>query len=84
MTAESATAPDPAELVRRWASSTPGDWDEVVRQSARPAGTTGRIGQREGWIYVWEDGLCVSVTIYPEQDIDKARADAEQLARERR
>jgi SnoaL-like domain len=55
----------------------------VTRQMARPVGTTGYIQQREGWVWVWVDGLCASVTVYPEAVIDEARADAERLAEER-
>jgi hypothetical protein len=55
----------------------------VTRQMARPVGTTGYIQQREGWVWVWVDGLCASVTVYPEAVIDEARAAAERLAQER-
>ena len=55
----------------------------VTRQMARPVGTTGYIQQREGWVWVWVDGLCASVTVYPHSDIDEARAAAERLAEER-
>jgi ketosteroid isomerase-like protein len=54
----------------------------VVLQNARPAGTDGYIRQREGWIYAWANGLCVRVTVYPEAEIDVARAAAERLAQE--
>jgi ketosteroid isomerase-like protein len=53
----------------------------VVRQKGRPVGTTGYVQQREGWVWVWADGLIVSHTIY--QDIDEARAAAERIAEER-
>ena len=55
----------------------------VTRQMARPVGTTGYIQQREGWVWVWVDGLCASVTVYPEAVIHEARAAAERLAQER-
>jgi ketosteroid isomerase-like protein len=55
----------------------------VIRQMARPVGTTGYIQQREGWVWVWVDGLCASVTVYPEAHIDEARATAKRLAEER-
>jgi ketosteroid isomerase-like protein len=56
----------------------------VTRQMARPVGTTGYVQQREGWVWVWSDGRCASVTVYPEAVIDEARAAAERLAAERR
>jgi ketosteroid isomerase-like protein len=56
----------------------------VTRQMARPVGTTGYVQQREGWVWVWADGRCASVTVYPEAVIDEARAAAERLAAERR
>jgi len=56
----------------------------VTCQMGRPVGTTGYIQQREGWVWVWVDGLCASVTVYPEDVIDEARAAAERLAEEPR
>jgi hypothetical protein len=41
------------------------------------------VQQREGWVWVWVDGLITSHTTYPEADIDEARAAAERLAQER-
>jgi ketosteroid isomerase-like protein len=55
----------------------------VVPQKARPVGVTGYVRQREGWVWVWVDDLIVSLTVYPEADIDEARATAERLAEER-
>jgi ketosteroid isomerase-like protein len=55
----------------------------VARQKARPVGTIGYVQQREGIFWVYVDGLCVSQTVYPEADIDEARAAAERLAQER-
>jgi ketosteroid isomerase-like protein len=55
----------------------------LVRQAGRPVGATGLVRQREGWIYIWVDGLIASVTVYPEADIDEGRAAAERLAEER-
>ena len=55
----------------------------VVHQEARPVGTTGYVQQREGLVWVWDKGLCVSQTVYPEAEIDEARAAAEHLAQER-
>jgi hypothetical protein len=49
----------------------------VVHQRGRPrVGTTGYVEQREGWVWVEENG-----TIYPE--VDEGRAAAERLAEER-
>jgi ketosteroid isomerase-like protein len=56
----------------------------VVRQKGRPVGTSGSVQQREGWIWVWVDGLIASHATYPANDIDEARAAAERLAKERR
>ena len=53
----------------------------VVRQSGRPVGTVGHIQVREGWVFVWVDGLIVHVMAYT--DINEARAAAERLAEER-
>jgi ketosteroid isomerase-like protein len=55
----------------------------VVRQKGRPVGTIGHVQQREGWVWVWVDGLIASHTTYPANDIDEARAAAERLAQER-
>lgn len=55
----------------------------VTRQLARPVGTAGYIQQREGWVWVWVDGLCTSVTVYPEAVVDEARPAAERLAESR-
>jgi ketosteroid isomerase-like protein len=55
----------------------------VVSQKARPVGTNGYVRQREGWVWVWVEGLMASLTTYPEADIDAARAAAERLAGER-
>ena len=38
---------------------------------------------RSASVGAWVDGLIVRVTIYPETDIDEARAAAERLAEER-
>jgi ketosteroid isomerase-like protein len=56
---------------------------EVVHQKGRPVGVTGVVHQSGGWFFVWVDGLIASHTIYPEDDIDEARAAAERLAEER-
>ena len=52
----------------------------VVLQQARPAGSAGRVQQREGWVYVWVGGLIARLTV---SDIDEARAAAGRLAEER-
>ena len=44
----------------------------VVRQNARPAGSSGYVRAREAYVYEWADGLIDRVTIY--LDIDEARA----------
>ena len=56
----------------------------VVVQEAVLAGSAGhgRVGQREGWFFVWERGLIARhATLYT--DIDEARAAAEALAESR-
>jgi hypothetical protein len=55
----------------------------LVRQAGRPFASTGYVRQCEGWVWVWVDDLIVSLTFYPEADIDEARAAAERLAQER-
>jgi ketosteroid isomerase-like protein len=55
----------------------------LVRQAGRPVGATGYVRLREGWVWVWVEGLIASVTTYPEADIDEARAAAERLAEKR-
>lgn len=52
-------------------------------QTARPKGTAGYITQREPNVLITEDGRVVRMIIYPESERDKARADAERLAKER-
>jgi len=52
----------------------------VYCQKGRPVGVTGYVQQREGRVSVWVDGLIASATVYPEADIDEARAAAERLA----
>jgi ketosteroid isomerase-like protein len=53
----------------------------VVYQNARPAGSTGQVWQREGWVWVWVGDLTARMTTYG--DIDEARAAAERFAEER-
>jgi len=55
----------------------------ILHQNARLIGSEGYIQQRDGWAFLWEHGLIVQVTVYPESDIDKARAAAERLAEDR-
>ena len=55
----------------------------AVRQHARATGTTGYVQQREGFVYVWVEGLIARLTIHPYTDIDEARAAAERLVEER-
>jgi ketosteroid isomerase-like protein len=52
----------------------------VVVQNGRPAGSTGHVRQREGWVFVWVGGLIARLTIL---EVDEARAAAERLAQER-
>jgi ketosteroid isomerase-like protein len=55
----------------------------VYVQRGRLFGTTAYVNQREAGIWEWVDGRLVSFTVYPEADIDEARAAAERLAQER-
>jgi hypothetical protein len=52
----------------------------VVVQDGRPAGSVGRVRQREGWIFVWLGDSVARLTIL---EVDEARAAAERLAGER-
>ena len=54
----------------------------VMRHSGRPRGSTGRVEQRELWVYLFVEGVVTQVTIYPYADIEEARAAAERLAEE--
>ena len=47
----------------------------------RPVGSSRQVQMRFGTVNVWDEGLIVRVTNYP--DIDEARAAAERLAEER-
>jgi ketosteroid isomerase-like protein len=53
----------------------------VLRQNARPLGSTGHVQTRTAGTSEWEDGKIARVTVY--HDIDEARAAAERLAQER-
>jgi len=48
----------------------------VVIQNGRLVGSAGHLRQREGWVYVWVDGLIARLTT---SDVDEARAAAERL-----
>src|SRR4029079_5369287 len=56
----------------------------VVAQEGVPAGSAGqgRVGQREGWVLLWERGLIARHAALS-TDIDEARAAAEALAESR-
>ena len=53
----------------------------VLRQNARPVGSTGHVQTQTAGTSEWEHGKIARVTVY--HDIDEARAAAEQLAEER-
>jgi ketosteroid isomerase-like protein len=53
----------------------------VVRQTARPVGSTGQLHLTSALVYAWSGDMVVRVTTY--LDIDEARAAAERLAEER-
>jgi ketosteroid isomerase-like protein len=53
----------------------------VIRQHARPIGSTGRVQTQMAFVSEWVDGLIERITFY--LDIDEARAAAERLAAER-
>jgi ketosteroid isomerase-like protein len=53
----------------------------VNKQKARLVGSASHIQTREAFLYTWERGVVVRVTMYT--DIDEARAAAERLAEER-
>lgn len=55
----------------------------VVSQTARPVGVTGYVKRRDGWVFVFADGLLSSHTAYFDHEIDEARAAAKRLAQER-
>jgi ketosteroid isomerase-like protein len=52
----------------------------VVVQNGRPAGSTGHLRQREGWVIVWVRDLIARITF---SEVEEARAAAERLAEER-
>jgi ketosteroid isomerase-like protein len=55
----------------------------VYHQEGRPIGSTNYVRVRSAIVTVWENGAVVSMMIYPEPDIDEARAAAERLAADR-
>jgi hypothetical protein len=55
----------------------------LYRQEGRPIGAFSYIRVRSAMVTLWADGVAVRNTIYPESDIDEARAAAERLAKER-
>ena len=52
----------------------------LVRQTARPANSTGRVQRREAYVLEWVEDMIRQVTVYT--DIDDGRAAAERLAEE--
>ena len=55
----------------------------VYHQEGRPIGASNYVRVRSAMVMLWVDGVIVRNTIYPESDIDEARAAAERLAMER-
>ena len=53
----------------------------VLRQRARPVGSTGQVDSRQALVYLWADGVVARVTVYT--DIDEARIAAARLAESR-
>ena len=53
----------------------------MVRQTARPVGSTGYAQMHHANVSVWVEGVITRITHY--NDIDEARAAAERLAEER-
>ena len=54
-----------------------------IHQRGRPVGVAGWVEQREGWVVVLEEGLVARTIVYPQSELDEARAAAERLAKER-
>ena len=52
----------------------------LYHQEARPIGASHYVRVRSASVGLWVDGVIVRNTIYPEADIDEARAAAERLA----
>jgi hypothetical protein len=53
----------------------------LVRQTVRPANSTGRVQRREVYVLEWVEDMMQRTTVYT--DIDEGRAAAERLAEER-
>jgi hypothetical protein len=53
----------------------------LVRQTGRPANSTGRVQRREAYVLEWVGDMIRKTTVYT--DIDEGRAAAERLAQER-
>jgi hypothetical protein len=53
----------------------------LVRQTARPANSTGQLQRREAYVLEWVEDMTRRVTVYT--DIEEGRAAAERLAEER-
>jgi ketosteroid isomerase-like protein len=53
----------------------------VLRQDARPAGSTGYVRRREAYVLEWVEGMVARLTVY--SDVEEARAAAERLAESR-
>jgi SnoaL-like domain len=54
----------------------------VVRQDARPAGVSGWVTTREGWVGEWAGGMVMRGSTHA--DVDGSRSAAERLALQRR
>jgi ketosteroid isomerase-like protein len=54
-----------------------------VLQTARPTDATGHVSQREAHIWITEDRCFVRVIVYPNSELDEARATAARIAMER-
>jgi ketosteroid isomerase-like protein len=54
----------------------------VVRQKARPVGSTGHVQSRQALVYLWAGDMVERVTTYT--DIDQGRAAAERAVESRR
>jgi hypothetical protein len=55
----------------------------LYHQEGRPIGASNYVRVRSASVGLWVDGMIVRNTIYPETDLDEARAAAERLAEER-